>query len=580
MENAEFRYTKTGRYLGLVFLLPLVIFLLAQIVSLLKPKELIEKYSVGQYPTPWGVVGFLILASLFLFEIWLFVGMGLFPLKYKIILSQSSIKIQAGNAFGRWLISKINNNAYYVGEIPYESIRSVDIDPWRPGTAKLLFPSGGQVLISVRSLERSVEFVEQLTSKLSGYQIGEGIRKLVQPKRFKVLQKIIYTLAFMPTFLTFFLLFVDEWNPKIWNEELSSWSVLAVSLDTDGTLWANAGGYKDNVYVWRLSENSREHWMLPQEICGKCRVYTVSHNSQGFPVVVDNTFDSSVIYKWDESRWNRTTLDAYFFNTDFHAVDTRIWGTRNENLIYIDFATDEVVEIPSPAEVFSNGLNLQDFNVNQDGSIFAEFIAKDKPNILYRFTDGDWQKLIEFPTSDQRIWDSYQDVQGNVWVLVENTVKDQIEVGCYDLQNETWSWSDLKLTNSEREFALFNDLAVDSKGRIWISGMYDRRDDKDHFLDFVMAAEWTDDGIKPIVEYTDKNSNLDSADQFVMTDDRTWMNNLRLYWIDATTEELPSPLPDWVVWLKEFYENHFGWYFLILLGQIALAIIGTSLEYK
>ena len=136
------------------------------------------------------------------------------------------------------------------------------------------------------------------------------------------------------------------------------------------------------------------------------------------------------------------------------------------------------------------------------------------------------------------------------------------------------------MKNSDRELALFEDLAVDSKGRIWISGMYDRRDNKDHFLDFVMAAEWTEEGIKPLVEYTDKNSNLKHADKFVMADDRIWMNNLSLYWIDATTEELPSPLPDWMVWLKEFSDEKFGWYFLVFLGQIFLFVIGVTLEYK
>jgi hypothetical protein len=579
MENSEFRYGKVGRYLGMFFLLPLVMFFLSQLVSLLEPQELIEKFSVGQYPTPWGVAGFAIVASLLLVEMWLFIGMGIFPLTYKIVLSSSSITIQAGNFPGRNLFSKINNSIYYLGEIPYESIQSAEIDSWRPGIAKLIFPNGGQILLPVKSLERSAEFMDILTSKLSTNQVGEGLVKLAQPRRFKILQSIIFTLAFTPTILLLILFGVDNWNPKIWNEELSSWSVLAVSLDSDGTIWANADGDKDDVIVWRLSENSREHWSLPQNVCRDCTAYTVSHNSRNLPIVLDSD-EISTIYEWEGGKWNITTLDAYFFFNDLHAVDTQIWGKRNENLIYVDFATDEIVEIPSPADALSNGLELGMFSVSQDGSILAKFSAKGKPVVIYRLEGETWKNLIEFPPSTQWVWDFYQDAQKNVWVLATSRDKSQITVGYSDSLNGTWKWADMELINPDRELAIFNDFAIDARGRIWVSGVYDQRDNKDRHRDFVMAVEWTEEGIKPLVEYTDKNSNLKYADRFVITDDRIWMNNHRLYWIDATTEELPSPLPDWMVWLKDYYDEKFGRYFLVFLGQIFLFVIGVTLEYK
>jgi hypothetical protein len=83
----------------------------------------------------------------------------------------------------------------------------------------------------------------------------------------------------------------------------------------------------------------------------------------------------------------------------------------------------------------------------------------------------------------------------------------------------------------------------------------------------------------PVIEYTDENSNLDFSQYFVVTNDRIWLGRFGLTWID-TTEELPSPYPEWVVRAKDFYDNNFGWYLLVFLGQILLAIIGASLEYK
>jgi len=32
--------------------------------------------------------------------------------------------------------------------------------------------------------------------------------------------------------------------------------------------------------------------------------------------------------------------------------------------------------------------------------------------------------------------------------------------------------------------------------------------------------------------------------------------------------------------MKEFYDDHFGWYLLVGIGQIIPALIGASLEYQ
>lgn len=89
MGNSEFRYKRFGQYLGLIFLVPFIAYISSQLTPLLDIRGLVDRIAVGDYPSIWGVIGFLFLASLVLLEVWIFVGMAFFGLTYKITITDT-----------------------------------------------------------------------------------------------------------------------------------------------------------------------------------------------------------------------------------------------------------------------------------------------------------------------------------------------------------------------------------------------------------------------------------------------------------------------------------------------------------
>jgi streptogramin lyase len=580
MGNMEFRYKRFGQYLGMVLLIPLIVFLLSLFFPIIGFRGWADRISVGDYPNILGVtvfLFFLIMAGLILLEIWLFIGMAFLGLSYKIAITSTALLITGWDFWGRKLLNQMNHG-YYLGKIPYESIVSISFDSWKPGVLKLSFRDGSYIFLPGRGLENHTEFIIQLSEKLVNTKGVEALAKINQPKRFKVLQTLIYSIAFAPTVFLLFFMLVDKYEPKVWKEEFTPWTTLGITSDSDGTVWISADNRKDNIYIWRISETKRYHWTLPYEICKKCDAYSISHDDNGYPQVVNSEGDLSAIYSWDGDSWERTTMDIDFFSEYPNALNTKIWGKRENSLISVDFSTNAISENYLPSEMLSDGFEIREIKVNLDGSLLATFVAKDKPQYLYRFADEKWHLIGVFSAPDQRLWEFCQDFKGTIWALITDVDKHQTRIGSYDEKTGKWSWKELRLTHPDRKIAYFSDMAVDSQDRIWIYGVYDENE-KENYLRFVSVVDPKNDPVVPVIEYTDENSNLDFSQYFVVTNDRIWLGRFGLTWID-TTEELPSPYPEWVVRAKDFYDNNFGWYLLVFLGQILLAIIGASLEYK
>jgi hypothetical protein len=578
MGISEFRYKRPGQYLGLIFFIPFIALLLSQFFPLVDIRGLADRISVGDYPSIWGVIGFLVLASLILLEVWFFVSMIVFGITYKITITNTTLIITGWDFWGRKFLNQLNHG-YYLGKIPYESIASINLDSWKPGVIKLVFRDEGYIYLPVRTLENQLEFIDQLSEKLVNTKGVDALAIMKQPKRFKFLQTFIYSLAFIPSFLLLFFMLVDDFEPRVWKEELTPWSIRGISPDSDGTVWVSAGNYhNDDTYIWHISETTREHWTLTNEICEKCDAYSVSHDANGYPVIVNSEGDHSVIYSWNGNSWERTTMDIDFFSEYPNALDTKLWGKRKNKIISVDFSINTVNENSLPSEMLSSGLEIRDITVNLDGSLLVTFVAEEKPQYLYRLSDENWHLIGVFSAPDQRLWEFCQDFKGNIWALITDAEKTQTRIGSYDEKTGKWSWKELRLMYSDRKIGYFKDMVVDSQGRVWVYGVYDKSE-MESYLEFVSVANPKNDPVVPIIEYTDKNSNLGFVDYFVVTDDRIWLGRFDLTWID-TTKELPSPFPNWMVWMKEFYDDHFGWYFLIILGQIILALIGVSLEYQ
>jgi hypothetical protein len=590
MENKTYCYGKFGRFGGLLFAMPVSVYLLISLFSLLSLRDWFLKFSVGQYPEIGEIIGFLLLASLFLVEIWLFAGMSLYPLTCKIFLSDTFMEIQSINFWGRKFLHYYNKS-YPIGRIQYENIMFIDADAWRPGIAKLIFRDGRHILLAVRSLENYPDFVEQLAGKLDVMQVGQFFLKLSQPRRFKVILPFIYILAFLPSVVLYFSMTLDHWSPRVWNEELGPWFTHSVSYDSDDTLWALTSPYKGDYYIWHLSGENNKHWTLPKEICIECDFSPISHDSRGFPIVISTEVDPSdksksinKVNAWDGQNWVKYSLPQNLSVRDdlsisnLYAMDTRVWGQQNGNLAYIDFAVNEVRVFQSPEEMQLNGFKLQQFKANWDGSLLVKFVAEGKPEFLYRVIDEKWQKLMEYSSSELRILDFCQDFQGNIWATTLNLANGQARLGYYDIQDAVWAWNDLNLEKRVGDQIIFQDLAVDAKGRVWLLGIRKNKDEKDSLSRFVLVGNWTEGSFVPIVEYTENNSNLDIIDYFIVTNNKIWTTFGSLYWIDTNVDDLPSPMPDWVVWLKDFHDDYFGQYLLMAVGSFFLLIVAFFME--
>jgi len=585
MGNSEFRYKRFGQYLGLVFLIPLAVFLFLQLLSLNEIFELKESIIVGDYPSIWAIIGFLILAGLVLFEIYFFTTTVIFSLTYKIALTNSWVQIHAWDFVGRNLLNKMSHGLY-IGKIPYESIVSINFDSFKPGVIKLVFRDESYIFLPCRTLENHTEFIDQLQEKLSSTNGVETLARLKQPKRFNNLQSLLYALAFAPTIIWLFFMFVDDYEPQVWKEEFTPWIVQGISPDSDGTVWVGTQNYRnDDIYIWHLSDTEKEHWTLPQELCNDCDAYTISHDLSGNPIIVTNEKNQkntsewkSKIYRWNGNEWEKTASEMMFFNMRPHSMDTRIWETEDEKIFFRDFATDETRVIPPPAEIVANELEIEDFKTNQDGSLLVRFSAKGKPDYLYRLENENWQFIQEFGLPGSILWKYCQDFNGNIWVAASGIDIYHPKIGFYDLEHSRWNWFDFQGVLSAQETVFFQDMAVDKQGRIWIFGLSDEGK-KGDFIEFVMASAWNDNSIDPIIIYTEKNTNMRFGGSFTITGNRIWFGQTTLYWIN-TSNELPSPYPEWIVRAKDFYDHNFGWYFLVFLGQILLFFIGKSLEYK
>ncbi|MFZ5858877.1 MAG: hypothetical protein ACOYZ6_18780 [Chloroflexota bacterium] len=394
----------------------------------------------------------------------------------------------------------------------------------------------------------------------------------------------VYSLAFIPSFLLLLFMLVDDFEPRVWKEELTPWSIRGISPDSDGTVWVTTSDSKEGKIIWRLSENNRQYWSLSEDVCD-CSAFSVSHDPLGFPRVFDGQESFTTIYAWNSSEWNKQSVEADFFNMKLHSMNTRVWGEQNGKLVYMDFMTNQLVVVPSPSEAVSEELELNRVKIGQNGSVFATFSAEGKVARLFRFDGRVWSKPYPAAPEGLGFYDFYEDTKGNVWAFAGNLDLSVLNftnpmLGYYNSEDAIWVWKDINPIRSHDGNLFISDFVVDRFERIWLSGTYRTSGENGRHINFVTVLDWTESGLIPLVEYNRQNSNIDFAGQFLLTSNRIWIWDRELLWQDIHTEKLLSPLPDWMAWMKEFYDDHVGWYFIVFFGQIILALIGVSLEYQ
>lgn len=248
----------------------------------------------------------------------------------------------------------------------------------------------------------------------------------------------------------------------------------------------------------------------------------------------------------------------------------------------MDFSTGERNTYPFPELVVSSELRLLGMKINPDGSLLARFTDKDKPEYLYHFSNGEWQEApILFTFKTENIYVFCEDAQGTVYVITTDFSREikNWRLGFYGQTTSAWNWTERQLGESDRIKGYLRDIAMDNYGRIWVIGIYDNQTKSDRLMNFVSVFQKNGNQLQLLEEYTDNNSNIDYIQQITTTDGRVWLKGRSLYWVDTQTEELPSPLPVWAIWISDGLSGNFGWFWAILAGQLILFLIGLSLEY-
>ncbi|MFN8402708.1 MAG: hypothetical protein U0V48_04030 [Anaerolineales bacterium] len=577
MQNRTYRFSTFERFFGAFFFLMFSAYFVFMGVDAWNLFSIQDQWAIGEISFG-NILGALFVSGLSLVVILLWCGMAIYALTYQISLSDTGIQVQARKHWGWKLLHRLNGS-YFTGEIQFNTIWKIEVAGWaKPGHAEVYLRDGKRIFLGFRVLENNTEFMKQLASHLSPDQFGAGTDFLGKPRRFKTLVWVIYTIVLISLSAGYLHdPFINIWKSTIWNEELSALATYGISSDRDGSIWVSTGAYRDDAYIWHLSTDGRQHWKFPANLCDRCLLHSVSHTSEGYPVVLDTGSERSTIFKWDGQQWAEKRVEINFFSRNVNSYETRVWGEQNGQIVYWDFSTDKMGNVPFPPDVIEQDMQIFDYKVIDD-SVLVYFFERDVSETIYKLSNGQWSEAAySNPVGDTAMAYGLDD-HGTIWAVKSiDSEKRQILLGYFDTDSETWIWQDIgQFFNYP--LAFFKDVAVDSLGRVWIAGVYEGIDEETRFLEFVKVVSWSDD-VSEVVEYNENNSNFENISSLTVTSDgRIWASDLNLLWLDATTEQLPAPLPDWVAKLDIY--KYLGFYVAVFLVQMCLLIFAGYLDQK
>lgn len=359
------------------------------------------------------------------------------------------------------------------------------------------------------------------------------------------------------------------WHAVGWT--LGYQSITTVVLDNQGDPWF----IDDQQRLHHITAEQSQTWELPpltfQE---RLLPGLVGGNDGQTPPLV---FLGTRLLQWRGGQWQSwpMPLDAKVYRHFCPSIVTQgpqVWGidsaTEGGRIIQFDLSTEplQATEIFPPAEAQANQFVFHCL-VATNTDDFVAVLANATDVAFYRLKQNSWQKVTTFSktrTSNLYLNDLTVDAAGQIWVVLVDWVPGA-KVGRYAPQTDTWVWFDIKhAADSAADLFLYDQIAVDARGRVWLTaeqhqlggptlfntppataepvytkshstvGVYDVTPDN------VLVEKWL---------YTAKNSGLETsrvADLRLEPDGRLWTWNQHLVWMDSTAPTLPTPLPNWV----------------------------------
>jgi hypothetical protein len=333
------------------------------------------------------------------------------------------------------------------------------------------------------------------------------------------------------------------------------------SLEGESVSWLVTTGFlQDTFSVQRVGDGDIQTWAIPASIGGWRELGTpagiASDRADRFWVIC-----SEQVVHWTGDAWQTmpflpdgTTLDLY--GTGLVTQGTQLWATTRTGdasgagLFTLDLNGGDLQAVPLPTSALQEGLVLHHRLHPLAGGTFLALTEGKNRHRLYFFNGDGWQEPgynVEIAPSSE-IVDFTRGPAGRLWVLVETLAENSYSVGWLDPKALTWTWNSL-VPGCESCRTTYYSVEVDARGRVWLAG-YSHRGQVWSGPVLDVFEPQPGGTARYLVRYTSDNSN--AQDVFgrplrLGPDGRLWAADGRLVWIDSTAQDLPQPLPDWIV---------------------------------
>lgn len=219
---------------------------------------------------------------------------------------------------------------------------------------------------------------------------------------------------------------------------------------------------------------------------------------------------------------------------------------QNDTLIFINVnaVTGEWSEIPLPENIVRQNLAPRDIERNTNGALSVLFVNETEALVLGYFNNT-WQEdgySVDVP-ENQYVRNYFVDSNENLWALIGNFTEAQA-IQRISPTGEVKLTFVPELLEDDIGFDNYDNLFVDSRERIWLSGGYP------DFIS-VLIPQW-DQVANEVIKYTVDNSNYQGDGGFgpiqfsqgiMLTADKFVAS------INTNVETLSAPLPDFVAQL-------------------------------
>jgi hypothetical protein len=380
----------------------------------------------------------------------------------------------------------------------------------------------------------------------SGMEIPDMLRKWAKGNKARVIFILTFVALLLSTMAVDPMFSSRSWFISAWKVDAflptfeNVWTYSLVSQSEVWFLASKINSYKAYHFV---SGDLQESWDVPYAFIPKGSYPDfVSNDGNGKPLIwVD---DRTLHYDgtWKATKYQDNLQVTNLYSSGF-VMGVQGWAiAKDENtsrIIKINGQTGEWSELPLPKTAIEQNLYPTTILQAPTGERLVLMTSKSNARV-YLLSNGVWETL-EFALimpDDFKIRSFFLDIDNSLWVLFSSSDEWFVE--------QVFSNGELRLTqlpspNREiDEWERYEEIFVDSHGRLWISGSYP------NFMS-VFSPIWKDTAFE-MMRYTEENSNFQGSklQPLVMTSDgRIWTLDRRITSIDTNLEVLPTPLPAW-----------------------------------